>query len=263
MTMEQYLDPGQWLASGHGPRYLALRRRLETAITEGVLSPGDPLPAEREIARLTGTSRVTVRKAIEDLARSGRVVQRRGSGSFVGERMDELAAATIDPGPGPARARLASLGEELALRGAKPGIQVLEQETGRPTPKEMQELGLSPEDDVLRFVRLRLADGTPVGLERTILAAAILPKPKKAGAALYAALSQAGATPVRALQRVGAAALTKKDAKLLGAQKNAPALTLHRTSYLAGGRVAEITEGLYLAGSLDLVVELRASEAPA
>lgn len=250
MTSETVFAP-DGLGDGPGPRYLALRRRIETAMAAGRLLPGDPLPPEREIARLTGTSRVTVRKAIEDLVLTGRVVQRRGSGSFVGS-----AEAQAVSGPGGAVARLASLGEELALRGIAATAEVTAAGLFAPSPGEIEALGLSPAEQVLRIERLRRAGGTPIGIERTILPPGILPRPKKA-AALYAALGEAGHRPVRAVQRIGAAALTKKDAKALGVAKGAAALALRRAGYLASGRVVEITEALYLAGTLDIVAELR------
>ena len=48
-----------------GPLYLSLRRDIEQAIDRGLLTPGDALPSEREIASIADVSRVTVRKAVQ------------------------------------------------------------------------------------------------------------------------------------------------------------------------------------------------------
>ena len=67
MSVANFLKPDQWLESGTGPRYVRLRQRIQDAIDAKILTPDAPLPAEREIATLTGLSRVTVRKAMQDL----------------------------------------------------------------------------------------------------------------------------------------------------------------------------------------------------
>lgn len=60
--------------------------RLASAIRLGVLSTGDQLPAERELAELLGVSRETLREAIKALRAVGLVDSRRGrsGGTFVG-----------------------------------------------------------------------------------------------------------------------------------------------------------------------------------
>jgi GntR family transcriptional regulator len=254
MSIEIFLTPGDWLGTGRGPRYILLRRRLAEAIEQGVLAPGEPLPSEREAARITGTSRVTVRKAIEDLARAGRVVQVQGSGSFVADK-DGAAPGTAPSGN--ATGRLASISEDFALRGVATTVETLDVGIFPATPDDIAALGLSPEAQVIRLVRLRSAGGTPIGIEATTLPADVLKKPEKVGASLYAALEKGGFRPARAIQRVAAAGLSKKDAKQLGVKKGDPALAVRRVGYLAGGRAVEVTEALYLADRYDMIAELR------
>lgn len=56
-------------AGGSGPLYLKLRQSLEEAILSGKLNHGDALPPERDLADYASISRVTVRKAVDDLVR--------------------------------------------------------------------------------------------------------------------------------------------------------------------------------------------------
>ncbi len=62
--------------------------RLGSAIRLGLLSPGDQLPPERELADQLGISRSTLRQAITTLVQSGHLKSVRGrrGGTFVGER---------------------------------------------------------------------------------------------------------------------------------------------------------------------------------
>jgi GntR family transcriptional regulator len=62
-------------------------------VAEGRLKPGDSLPPERDMASMTGLSRVTVRKAVQALVADGVLVQRRGSGTFVALRVERLEQA--------------------------------------------------------------------------------------------------------------------------------------------------------------------------
>jgi len=63
----------------------AVADRLIAAIAVGDYSPGERLPAERELAAMLEVSRVTVRAALADLREAGYVEARRGrsGGSFV------------------------------------------------------------------------------------------------------------------------------------------------------------------------------------
>ena len=73
MTAAEFLRPDDWLGQSSGPRYVQLRRRLEQGIANGILAPNSSLPPEREIAEITDLSRVTVRKAIQELVREGAI----------------------------------------------------------------------------------------------------------------------------------------------------------------------------------------------
>ena len=57
--------------------------QLREMIHRGDLRPGDRLPPERDLARLLGVSRPTLRDGIGSLAAAGAVQSRRGAGTFV------------------------------------------------------------------------------------------------------------------------------------------------------------------------------------
>ncbi len=78
MNVAEFLHPPDaWLGHSAGPRYVQLRHRLETGIESGDLPPDSSLPPEREVADITGLSRVTVRKAIQELVKLGGLVEQR------------------------------------------------------------------------------------------------------------------------------------------------------------------------------------------
>lgn len=117
MTVEEFLTPAAWLDDAAGPRYVRLRQRIEDGIETGLLPKSAPLPAEREIATLTGLSRVTVRRAMQDLVDRGIVVQRQGSGSFVADGTPKVEQSL---------SQLTSFTEDMERRGYDTSVEWLE-----------------------------------------------------------------------------------------------------------------------------------------
>ncbi|MXU66736.1 GntR family transcriptional regulator [Oceanomicrobium pacificus] len=245
-----YLAPAGWLTGSGGPRYLQLRRRIQDAIADGVISEGDPLPSEREIAALTDLSRVTVRKAVAELVEAGTIIQRRGSGSFVAPNVARVEQSL---------SRLTSFTEDMARRGMEVESTFIERRVCPPSPQETFTLGLSAGELVARVARLRRADGRPLAIERASLPNSILPNPTDVDHSLYAVLDRMGLRPVRAVQRISAINIRAEDAELLDIPAGAAALKIERVSYLDSGRVVEFTRSIYRGDAYDFVAELQLS----
>lgn len=73
--------------------------RLMQTIRLGVVSPGEALPSERELAVRFSVSRDTVREAIRELSDTGYLVSRRGryGGTFVSDPLPEPPVAPANP----------------------------------------------------------------------------------------------------------------------------------------------------------------------
>ena len=243
-TPEGFDDPGS------GPLYLQLQRRIADAIASGRLAPGDSLPAERDLAAMTGLSRVTVRNAIQALVTSGQLVQRRGSGTFVQQKVERLEQAL---------SLLTSFTEDMARRGRTVDSHWMSRRIDAPAPEEVMALGLGADDRVARLERVRRSDGVPLAIERASIPASVLPAPEAVEGSLYLALEQRGMRPVRAVQRISAANLGPRDAELLGVTPGVAGLRIERIGYLASGRVVEFTRSLYRGDAYDFAVELKLS----
>lgn len=70
--------------------------RLRRMIHSGELSPGDRLPPERDLAKLLGVSRPTLRAGIRSLSTVGILKSKQGAGTFVVEK-DESPTLDSDP----------------------------------------------------------------------------------------------------------------------------------------------------------------------
>src|SRR5262245_66063322 len=74
---------------------------------------GPAIPSERQLSHDLGVSRLTVRAAIDELAREGYLVRRRGSGTFVSQ--PKIAQELT----------MTSFSEEMRRRGMRPGSKTL------------------------------------------------------------------------------------------------------------------------------------------
>lgn len=248
MTIEEFLKTAEWLEEAVGPRYARLRKRIEDSIEQGILPSGAPLPGERDIANLTGLSRVTVRRAMQELVDRGIIIQRQGAGSFISDNTPKVEQSLSS---------LTSFSEDMERRGLNATSEWIGRGIYLPSPEEVMALALETGDSVSRIERLRRANDKPMAIERASLPVDILPNPLGVETSLYELLEKDGNRPVRALQRISAISLDDDDADTLGVEPGSAGLRIARTSYLANRRVVEFTQSIYRGDAYDFVAELR------
>jgi DNA-binding transcriptional MocR family regulator len=138
------------------PLYVQLADRLVEAIEDERVTPGERLPAMRDLARKLDCALVTVSQAYELLAARGRVVARPGKGTYVASPPDqrEPFARRWEPDVGRlARgARLEGVMERLTL-ATEPGAISLA--SGHPAPETF------PLHDFARAFHRTLLDDSP------------------------------------------------------------------------------------------------------
>ena len=251
--MQKLFRPDGFAQSGAGPLYLQLQRRMAGAIADGQLPPGASLPAERDIATMTGLSRVTVRRAILALVAEGALQQRRGSGTVVAARVERLEQAL---------SMLTSFTEDMQRRGRSICSLWLARGLHAPAPEEVMALGLAADERVARLERVRSSQGVPLAIERASLSSLIVPEPEAIETSLYAWLKAQGLQPVRAVQRISAANLLGRDAELLQVAPGMAGLRIERLAFLASGRAVEFTRSLYRGDTYDFAVELKLADEP-
>ena len=244
-TLSQVLAPLD--ESSAQPLYQQLQRGLRAAIENGVIGPDDALPPERDLAEMLSVSRITVRKAIDELVEEGLLIRKQGSGTFVSNRVEKNFA------------KLTSFSEDMRARGREPRSVWLNKAAGTVNPEESLTLRSSPGTPVYRFHRIRYADDAPMALEYATVLAACLPSVDAVETSLYEALEQTGNRPIRALQRLRAVLLTAEQAKLLKAQESDAGLLVARVGYLKDGRAVEYSQSYYRGDIYDFVAELNAS----
>jgi len=230
------------------PAYAQIEDRLAEAIAAGHLRSGDRLPPERELAERLGVSRMTLRQALETLQRRGlltRTVGRRG-GTFVAEPKIERDLTA-----------LAGLSQQLQRQGHQAGATVLSATTGACGARTAEALGLTVGDEVFEVVRLRLSDGQPLALERSLFPAprfpGLLEHPLEGS--LYELLKARYADgPVRAVERLEPVIADAREAEVLAVRPGAPLLLVERTAFDAGDVAIEWARDLFRGDRIRVVV---------
>lgn len=240
-----------------GPTALAAREQLLAGIAAGTPGPGERLGAERELAERLGVSRSTIRAALGDLERSGVVRRARGrsGGIFVAERKVERDLTS-----------LAGLPAYLRRQGFEADARVLSTATVEADRESAAALLLPAGALVLEVIRVRLADGEPISLERASFPADRFPDllDRSLAGSLYELLeTQYGLVPGEAEERIEVVAAGAAEARLLEMRRGAPILAIARTAWDAGRRPFERSHDLFRADRVRIVVRARsAPDAP-
>jgi GntR family transcriptional regulator len=217
-------------------RYREIERFLRSQV-EGA-RPGAPLPSEAELCERFSVSRMTVRQALQELTNDGLVERRRGQGTFVAHR-------PVHRRPGV----FLSFTEEMNRRGMQASSRLLNAGMDDPRRSEALDLGLAPGSQVLRVVRVRLADGVPVALEDAALVpelGGVLEEDLAVGS-LHGALERRGVVATRATGTITARLARASETALLDLAPQSALLVELRILFDQEGRVFERTETRYAA----------------
>jgi GntR family transcriptional regulator len=205
---------------------------LHDEIDRGVIAPGDPLPTEQTLCDQFGVSRITVRRALADLAEQGYIERRQGVGSFV---RDHGPAEPTDVSDVLRAGR--SYMDGLRQSQFETEVEVVELGARRPPRSIGEALGTSGE--LLHIVRVRRQRRTgeplivsdawlPNELADTLTESALLRSP------LYELLSDAGVVMDRVQHEITAEIAGPRNAYLLDTAIGAALLRLNRLVSVAG-----------------------------
>lgn len=204
------------------PLHQQVQASLRGMIERGEYAPGDRIPSERELADELGMSRMTVRRALDDLVRAGILERRSTSGTFVRE-----AAVVRRVGVE------STLGLTQLLRagGAEPGSRLLSFVVRAASSQIAAQLELPVGERVVALRRLRLVDGQPFCIEGSYLPLARVPglaaDDLAGSASLYRLLEERyGIAPGSSDELLGLTRVDADEADLLGLAPGDPALLL-------------------------------------
>jgi GntR family transcriptional regulator len=232
-------------------RFGQLSQELRSRIALGEFGDSGALESEAELGRRYAVSRVTVRRALEELRRQGLVESRRGAGWFVaGSSFHQtLALGTFRH----ASSAVSEAGKEVVRRVVEFGY--------RPAPPAVAAgLGIGAEEPALFGRSVRTVDDVPLDLVHEWVpsrAAGHLSHDDAEGTGIWASLQRHGHRIASVRQTITAAVTTDTDAGLLEVDAGTPLLLVRRIALEDDGAPLALSDHRYLAHRFSLEVEFR------
>ncbi len=214
--------------------YLVLRNK----ILSGAYAFDETLPGEQEATELFGVSRITAKRAMDELAEDGFVKRERGRGTRVIYR-----AATP-----PVEANVEGLLENLLAMGLETQVDLLEFDYVTPDAGVCALLQCPEACQVQRAVRVRRLEGEPFSHLTTFVPEEIgrsYSRNDLATRPLLALLERSGVIIGRAEQTITATLADARVAQALNVQLGAPLLSIRRMVFARDGRPVEYIAALY------------------
>jgi GntR family transcriptional regulator len=212
------------------------------------LGVGAAIPSERQLSADLGVSRLTVRAALDELAREGHLVRRRGSGTFV--QQPKIAQELT----------MTSFSEDMRRRGMVPGSRTLSIANELAGARLGRALQVSPGEKILVIKRLRLADGETMAIETLHLPERLVPglEPRDLdNGSFYDLLSSRyGIVIAEGTQAIEPTVTNEEESAALGVPLHSPAFLFERTSRDAEGRTLEFVQSVYRGDRYRIVTEL-------
>lgn len=231
-------------SSGAKPLWSQLANLLREKIEKGEYKVGDTLPPEMQLIDIYGVSRITVRQAMDNLMNEGYIERRRGKGTIVLNRVENVSTA------------MKSSFKQLRENGEKAEKKIIEVNFVK-APKEVAEFFKITEDDnVILMKRVIEVEGKVV----TVFYHYINPnvpitvKDNFAGS-FYKLLREKG-FPVTSGREVISAALSNKEDKIIfGITEQKAILKRNKYGY-SNGIPVELTYSRYLADGYVITIDL-------
>jgi GntR family transcriptional regulator len=219
------------------PLYFCIQQNILEQIQAGKLPPGVQLPSEADLARQYQVSRITAKRALDELVRQGRAYRQQGRGTFVAQaRIREISG-------------FRSFSDDIRARGFNPSSQILDFREVEPAPELRLRLHISEGEHVFLLKRLRLADQEPVAIETACLPCRLFPGlllEDLAGGSLYRLMTDKyHYAPTWADAEIEALLPSMEQARLLGLKAGMPVLVAHRVTYSEDYDAIESVDSVY------------------
>ncbi|AEH50439.1 GntR family transcriptional regulator [Pseudothermotoga thermarum] len=239
------------------PLYYKVYRDLKQKILDGIYKPGDKIPPESELVAIYNVSRLTIRRALEELRSEGFITRAKGRGTFITGRKEEEQMNVLK-----------GFTDKAKEEGFSVRSLVLENKLVE-IPSELVEVfGLEPGTMIILLKRVRYMNDEPVAIESAYLNTSVdvrilnILKKDMSKESLYEFLRNELKIPLlRALEEFEVTQISPSDAKLLSVNPGACALLRKRYTYTTNNRCIEYVRSIYRGDKYRFKIELRTSGA--
>lgn len=205
--------------------YQQIQENIVALIESGLLKTGDALPAERQLSEAYGVTRMTLRRAMDELVQKGVLERKQGAGTFV---TANHSVQSFTP-------TVMGFSQRMREAGMRPASRLLHRAVIKPDPLVAARLTLKANDEVVMLKRLRLVNNEPLMIETSYLSYALFPRLMEVdleNESLYRVLQDEYAMRVvKAEHTLEPTLLNTYEAHHLGLTMNQPAMLVHVVGY--------------------------------
>lgn len=220
------------------PLYHQVRLLLAERIRRGDFPADSILPGEHQIAERLGASRITVKRALNELAAAGLVTRHRGKGTVVASRVETPVIT----------GSFSTLIDSQRAMGHETDLELIETRAEPADAEVARALDLTAGDNVRRIVRLRRLGDMPFSYLVTWLPEEIASQYDDRAFAeqtMLSLLESAGAAPHEAELWISAGAADAAIASALQVERGAPLLRIDRIMRRADGAPVQYIHAHY------------------
>jgi GntR family transcriptional regulator len=229
------------------PLYIQIQEDLYEQVRTGAFPPGARVPSEIDLVSRYNVSRMTARRALDDLVNRGVLFRQQGKGTFVSDDVVVYGLST-----------LLSFSGTLRANGYRVDTQVLHQAVVPAPPTAASKLKLEPESNVVLVRRLRIVNDRPAAIHTAFLDAAIfepLLRVDLSANSLVSAIEEiSGLRLAYTKDSVQAALVSAEDRGLLQLVAGTPVLLVEGVAYTMNGQPIRYTRGVYPSDMFRMVV---------
>lgn len=215
------------------PLYYHVMESLLEKISSGYFSVGDSIPTEAELQETYKVSRITIRRAIQELVQDGHLTKQQGKGTFVSKKKASQELNLIS-----------SWAETMAGLGMHPETRSIKYFEEPASENIAKLLGIQAGKMIYKVERVRYADDEPICLMTNYIIPEAVPNLPQRGLiseSLYETLEKEyNLVLVRAEDTVEARAATNNDASLLQIKRGTPLLYTTRVTFTENDKPVEV-----------------------
>jgi GntR family transcriptional regulator len=228
--------------------YYQLQEKFLKKIQTGEWKSGQKIPPEIELCRIYNLSRITIRKAIEELVHSGYLIRFQGKGTFV-------ASVSLEQ----KLSKFYSFSEALLQKGKKEHVKMLSFTVEKADAGTAGSLGIDKDEKVFKVLRLRSVDDAAYAVETSYIPYSLCPQLTEKDIVengLYNSMRALGVNPQRIIEKFRADAIHSYEAKQMKLKAGQPIIHIERTTF-DGPVIIEFCNSIVRGDFFTYTVELK------
>ena len=218
-------------------KYEEIAEDIRSRILSGNYNPNEQLPLEKQMCESYGVSRITIKKAVDELVIQGLVIKRRGSGTFV-KALDEDDVQELS---------LAKQFEGFseANKGKNVSSKIVNFEVIHPSEEIATKLKITCDDFVYYIIRTRYTGDEPHVIEYTYMPISLIPGIKNDVLlnSIYGYIEKKLKLKIKSAHRTIRAILPSElEQEWLKIENNFPILEVEQVGFLDNGQPFEYSK---------------------